>query len=396
MASLLAIPVPSNSMGILPVSLLSANASIKARLMLSNAKQTCSLFHAKAQAAWRHSFFVFPFLKLSWDKALLEQNQVSNLIEIGRYDEAIVKAENLINLSLEASNYYNICHRFSLFFVIISSYLGWIAVSRLVMYESRIKTNSYQRLSFKLVTVFILTSLFVCIYFLYLKVPLLHYFYYLSPLCIWCYVAHRRSQLIDSLSVYHIRLVFYLLLCSISLVLCFLFRRLLAFMLIFLAITGCYTKISLSTKIWWFTTCFFSSLFPLFFSLNNEPKSEHLFLGSCFAAMLFVIRSKKFVFIAVFPVLAGLFVYWARAHLSQSYASTHFISWIILVFTIVLPMLYASASNAQYMLISACHCTCYFLVSLNDDAYFMVVFSVFLMSWISLEVNLNEENEKCE
>lgn len=104
MSTLIGIPYPMNSVGVLPLPYLNNTGHYKALAAFGNAKQILGSFLVKEALTKKHKIFFQPFKPLVNHAQLLiniEENIASDLIE-----EAEALSLELIELSLNGLNYY--------------------------------------------------------------------------------------------------------------------------------------------------------------------------------------------------------------------------------------------------------------------------------------------------
>ncbi|XP_021913441.1 GPI ethanolamine phosphate transferase 1-like isoform X2 [Zootermopsis nevadensis] len=129
MASLIGVPVPVNSVGILPRDYLGVTEHKLSELMFSNARQMAAQYNKKRELAKAGalSWIYREFSLLSENKETELMDQIHSHISAKRYIESIAVSEKLISLSLLGLEYYQNYYQHFLLSCITIAFLGWIA-----------------------------------------------------------------------------------------------------------------------------------------------------------------------------------------------------------------------------------------------------------------------------
>ena len=129
---------------------------------------------------------------------------------MGNGAESLALSQLLIKLSLEGLNYYHTYHRTLLYCSITASYLGWIAVTMimLVRQSKLIIEQTYRNKQLKptrldkLVLLMIkLAAIFTFIGLWWIDVKFSYYIYCLLPYVIWFFVFKQRFCLVEAASI---------------------------------------------------------------------------------------------------------------------------------------------------------------------------------------------------
>lgn len=104
MSTLIGIPYPMNSVGVLPLSYLNNSGNYKALAAFGNAKQVLASFRVKEALKKKHEIFFQPFKLLKNHTKIL--NNIEEKINLGLIEEAEAMSLELIQLSLSGLNYY--------------------------------------------------------------------------------------------------------------------------------------------------------------------------------------------------------------------------------------------------------------------------------------------------
>uniref|UniRef100_A0A4W4F675 GPI ethanolamine phosphate transferase 1 n=1 Tax=Electrophorus electricus TaxID=8005 RepID=A0A4W4F675_ELEEL len=180
-STLIGVPIPLNSVGVLPLQYLDNSQHFKAESMHANAIQILEQFKVKMKQKEETtlSFLFTPFLTDSKQAEFVRHAR--ELIQIGRFDE-IDGCQALIGLALEGLAYYHTYDRFFLACSVLLGFTGWTAYVILII----LKTHAGLRNG--LGSVFVSVGLLVVLLLLLQASPITYYIYYLLPVVVWFYV----------------------------------------------------------------------------------------------------------------------------------------------------------------------------------------------------------------
>ncbi|XP_057360221.1 GPI ethanolamine phosphate transferase 1 isoform X2 [Manis pentadactyla] len=138
MASLIGVPFPLNSVGILPVDYLNNTDLFKAESMFTNAIQILEQFKVKMTEKKEVTlpFLFTPFKLLSDSKQLNILRKARSYIKQRKYDEAVSLCKELIDLALEGLSYYHTYDRFFLGITVVLGFVGWTSYASLLVIKS--------------------------------------------------------------------------------------------------------------------------------------------------------------------------------------------------------------------------------------------------------------------
>uniref|UniRef100_A0A452QM88 GPI ethanolamine phosphate transferase 1 n=1 Tax=Ursus americanus TaxID=9643 RepID=A0A452QM88_URSAM len=138
MASLIGVPFPLNSVGILPVDYLNNTDLFKAESMFTNAMQILEQFKVKMTQKKEATLPVFftPFKLLSESKQLNILRKARSYIKQRKYDEAVSLCKELIHLALKGLSYYHTYDRFFLGINVVLGFVGWTSYAALLIIKS--------------------------------------------------------------------------------------------------------------------------------------------------------------------------------------------------------------------------------------------------------------------
>ncbi|KAL2916356.1 Glycosyl phosphatidyl inositol anchor synthesis [Polyrhizophydium stewartii] len=127
MSTLIGVPYPVNSVGVLPIAYLDASDVFKARAAFANARQILAQYLVKAALKRRTELHFEPFRPLVRHAAITANIQA--LIGAGRIAEAEDASRELIRLCIDGLRYYQTYDWLFLRSIISFGYVGWIAYS---------------------------------------------------------------------------------------------------------------------------------------------------------------------------------------------------------------------------------------------------------------------------
>ncbi|XP_046942344.1 GPI ethanolamine phosphate transferase 1 isoform X2 [Lynx rufus] len=138
MASLIGVPFPLNSVGILPVDYLNNTDLFKAESMFTNAIQILEQFKVKMTQKKEVTlpFLFIPFKLLPESKQLNIVRKARSYIKQRKYDEAVSLCKELIHLALKGLSYYHTYDRFFLAINVVLGFLGWTSYASLLIIKS--------------------------------------------------------------------------------------------------------------------------------------------------------------------------------------------------------------------------------------------------------------------
>ncbi|KAJ1955291.1 Glycosyl phosphatidyl inositol anchor synthesis, partial [Dispira parvispora] len=131
MASLIGVPYPMNSVGVLPLNYLENSSEFKAKSALVNAMQILEQYRVKHDGMQAHRLFFKSFGPLSnaTHSPTVWLPKIQKLIETHHYEEAETQCLQLVELSLRGLHYYQTYDWLFLRSIVTLGYLGWIAYS---------------------------------------------------------------------------------------------------------------------------------------------------------------------------------------------------------------------------------------------------------------------------
>uniref|UniRef100_A0A8C0L126 GPI ethanolamine phosphate transferase 1 n=1 Tax=Canis lupus dingo TaxID=286419 RepID=A0A8C0L126_CANLU len=419
MASLIGVPFPLNSVGILPVDYLNNTDLFKAESMFTNAVQILEQF--KKNIIEMRKYFkpnLFFCRLLSESKQLNILRKARSYIKQRKYDEAVSLCKELIQLALKGLSYYHTYDRFFLGINVVLGFVGWTSYASLLIIRShssftRGVSKEVKKPSHLLSCSFIAVGVLVAFFLLIQDCPWTYYIYCLLPVPIW-YAVLREFQVIQDFVISLLtfppsQLAGYLFIFTLGievLVLSFFYRYMLTAGLIAFACWPFITQLWIRAKSISLSWIFFSLLlavFPLMPVVGRKPDiflvigagSLVLLLSLCVLTSL-IKRKDRFIneelLLHLFQMLSialSMYVVYSTHHSLLKKQGLPFlnqiISWIILASSFVLPLLSPTSLFERLFSILLSWMSAYLLLSTGYEALFPLVLSCLMFVWIQME-----------
>ncbi|KAL6042203.1 GPI ethanolamine phosphate transferase 1 [Balamuthia mandrillaris] len=205
MSTLLGIPFPMNSVGRLPIAVLSGNERFLASNIYANARQVLAQFQRKSLLKQSTSLFFKPYSPLLQANDTVQQ--IERLIATEEYGQAINMCHDLISACLDGLYYFQVYDWPFLMCVISLGYLGWIVL--LITYIVEHYTSFASNSSASPTLVYLMgfgVFVFFGVWLVLEDYPLHYHLYVLFPVIFWVEVLKRSSILYTAgrhLSVTH-------------------------------------------------------------------------------------------------------------------------------------------------------------------------------------------------
>ncbi|XP_013366617.1 PREDICTED: GPI ethanolamine phosphate transferase 1 isoform X2 [Chinchilla lanigera] len=419
MASLIGVPFPLNSVGILPMDYLNNTDLFKAESIFTNAVQILEQFKVKMTQKKETTlpFLFTPFKLLSEAKQTNILRKARSYIEQGEFDEAISLCKELIHLALKGLSYYHTYDRFFLATNVVIGFVGWTVYASLLIIKSH--SNLTRRVSKELkkpshlLPCFVAIGILVAFFLLIQACPWTYYVYCLLPVPIW-YAVLREFQVIQDLVASLLtfplsHFVWYLLVFILGievLILSFFYRCMLTAGLIAFAVwpflTQLWTRAKI-TSLGWTFFCLLLAVFPLMPVVGREPDIS-LVMGAGVLVLLlslFVVTSlmkRKISFgkeeLLVYllqminTVLSMYVVYSTHSSLFKKQGlplTNQIVSWATLASSLVVPLLSSPVLFRRLFSILLSLMSTYLLLSTGYEALFPLVLSCLMFIWIYME-----------
>uniref|UniRef100_A0A674IHW8 GPI ethanolamine phosphate transferase 1 n=1 Tax=Terrapene triunguis TaxID=2587831 RepID=A0A674IHW8_9SAUR len=286
MASLIGVPFPLNSVGILPLDYLNNSAHFKAESMFTNAVQILEQFKIKMtqKKETTLSFLFTPFQLLSDTEQINILRKARSYIHQEKYHEAVSLCKTLISLALEGLSYYHTYDRLFLGISVVMGFVGWTSYVILLIVKTH--TSLTRSTHDKASTVLLLygfgaIGVLIAFFLLIQTCPWTYYIYCLLPVPVW-YAVVKEFRVIQDLA--SLLLVFplgqsigFLVAGALGieiLVFSFFYRSTLTVGLIAFAGWPLITRLWAQAKVTtlsWTLLCLLLAMFPLMPVVGREP-----------------------------------------------------------------------------------------------------------------------------
>ncbi|XP_032728188.1 GPI ethanolamine phosphate transferase 1 [Lontra canadensis] len=420
MASLIGVPFPLNSVGILPIDYLNNTDLFRAESMFTNAMQILEQFKVKMTQKKEAILPVFftPFKLLSESKQLNILRKARSYIKQRKHDEAVSLCKELIHLALKGLSYYHTYDRFFLGVNVVLGFVGWTSYASLLIIKShsnltRGVSKEVKKPSHLLACSFTALGVLVAFFLLIQDCPWTYYVYCLLPIPIW-YAVLREFQVIQDfvlslLTFPPSQLVAYLFIFTLGievLVLSFFYRYMLTAGLVAFACWPFITQLRTRAKsisLSWIFFCLLLAVFPLMPVVGRKP-DIFLVMGAGLLVLLLSLcvvtsllkRKDHFIneelllhlFQMLSIVLSMYVVYTTHDSLLKKQGLPLFnqiISWITLASSFVLPLLSPTSIFERLFSILLSSMSAYLLLSTGYEALFPLVLSCLMFVWIQVE-----------
>uniref|UniRef100_A0A8C9J0U2 GPI ethanolamine phosphate transferase 1 n=1 Tax=Panthera tigris altaica TaxID=74533 RepID=A0A8C9J0U2_PANTA len=406
--------------GILPVDYLNNTDLFKAESMFTNAIQILEQFKVKMTQKKEVTlpFLFIPFKLLPESKQLNIVRKARSYIKQRKYDEAVSLCKELIHLALKGLSYYHTYDRFFLAINVVLGFLGWTSYASLLIIKSHFNltrgvNKEVKKPSHLLSCSCIAIGVFVAFFLLLQDCPWTYYIYCLLPVPIW-YAVLREFQVIQDfvtllLTVPPSYFVGYLLVFILGieiLVLSFFYRYMLTAGLLAFAgwpfITQLWTRAKSISLSWIFFSLLLAA-FPLMPVVGRKP-DIFLVMGAGLLVLLLSLcvltslikRKDSFIneelllhlFQMLSVVLSMCVTYSTHSSLRKKQGLpllNQIISWLILAFSLVLPLLSPTSLFERLFSILLSLMSTYILLSTGYEALFPLVLSCLMFVWIQVE-----------
>ncbi|XP_029385492.1 GPI ethanolamine phosphate transferase 1 [Echeneis naucrates] len=419
MASLIGVPIPVNSVGVLPLPYLNNSDLFKAESMYTNAIQVLEQFKMKmAQKKETTLSFLFtPYQLLTESKQAEFIHKARILIQLGKYEDAISLCQSLISHSLEGLVYYHTYDRFFLGCSVVLGFVGWTSYVALVILKTHASLNRRpsilkQDQSNTLARLCMCVTAVITLFLFIQRSPATYYIYCLLPVPVWYSVLKESGTLTDliksapSLPLWKCFGYFVLVAFGIELlVVSFFYRTMLTVGLAVLSLwpflSGVF-GIAKYRSLSWFFSCLFLALFPLMPVVGREPNMHlvacagllTLFTSVCYLwssqrqtplhlsdRQLFVAQMLHVAMCAYVPSLT-------HSSLQQKQGLPLFnqiISWATLASSMLVPLVSSTRIFHRLLSILLSLTATYLLLSTGSEALFPPVLSWLMFVWINIE-----------
>ncbi|KAM7370024.1 hypothetical protein PAMP_011310 [Pampus punctatissimus] len=419
MASLIGIPIPVNSVGVLPLLYLNNSDQFKAESMYTNAIQVLEQFKMKMtqKKETTLSFLFTPFQQLTESKQAEFIHKARILMHLEKYEDAISLCQSLISNALEGLVYYHTYDRFFLGCSVVLGFVGWTSYVVLVILKTHASLNRNPSVlkqipSRTLVRLCICVTVVITLFLLIQRSPITYYIYCLLPVPVWYSVLKESGTLTDlirsapSLPLWKCFGYFVLVAFGIELlVVSFFHRAMLTVGLVVLSLwpmlSGLFGKAKFRS-LSWFLGCLCLAAFPLLPVVGREPNIHLvtcagvliLFTSACYLwssqhrTPLHLSDRQQFVTQMLHVAVCAYISYLTHSSLQQKQGLpllNQIISWITLASSMLVPLLSSTRLFHRLLSIFLSLTATYLLLSTGSEALFPPVLSWLMFVWINIE-----------
>ncbi|XP_056290484.1 GPI ethanolamine phosphate transferase 1 [Pseudoliparis swirei] len=419
MASLIGVPFPVNSVGVLPLLYLNNSDHFKAESIYTNAIQVLEQYKIKMtqKKETTLSFLFTPYQLLTDSKQSEFIRKARILMQLEKYDDAISLCRSLIAHALEGLLYYHTYDRFFLGCSVVLGFVGWTSYVVLVILKTHANLNRRpgllkQNPSHALVRLCVCVTVVITGFLLIQRSPVTYYVYCLLPVPLWYSVLKESGTLTDlirsapSLPLWKCFGYFVLVSFGIELlVVSFFHRAMLTVGLVVLSVWpflwGLFDKAK-SRSLSWCLGCLCLAAFPLMPVVGREPNIHlvtcagllTLFTSACYLwssrrrTTLHLSDRQQFftqmLLVAVCAYVPSL----THSSLQQKQGLPLFnqiISWTTLASSMLVPLLSSTRLFHRLLSIFLSLTATYLLLSTGSEALFPPVLSWLMFVWINIE-----------
>ncbi|XP_039609277.1 GPI ethanolamine phosphate transferase 1 isoform X1 [Polypterus senegalus] len=425
MASLIGVPLPLNSVGLLPLEFLNNTDLFKAESMYSNALQILEQYKVKMAQKQKTTLSVLfsPFKLLPESKQIDFIWKIRNLIQQEKYNEAINLCKILINLAMEGLSYYHTYDRFFLGTSIVFGFVGWTSYVILIILKMHacVNKSTMENIMFRghpHSKFFLAFAMAVAFFLLIQASPWTHYIYCLLPVFMWHSIYKEIMTFQDITRVifrhpfiHSLGFLFVFILGIELLVLSFFFRYMLTLGLAFLAGWPFVSKLWHQRKVGslsWIFGCLFLAVFPLMPVVGREANINLVTIAGMAAVIIGVFcivilwnisksaqhrRDLDILFFQVLHVILCIYIVNSTQYslnLKQGLPLfCQVVSWATLGCSFVVPLLSSTLLLQRLLSIFLSMVSTYILLSTGYEALFPLVLFYLMFVWINMEQEVN-------
>lgn len=315
MAVLLGIPIPINSLGLLPVEYLNRDSHFRAVALLTNARQILAQFKQQEHNVQETTFSIFfrQFKELMPKREVELTEMMETLLKQSRYKEAVQVIEKFIELALKGLTYYQKYDRLTLSIAVALGFLGWMTFVILLLLRNYtgIMCKSLESQSKKMIPewqgkIKILSSstlvIFLSSVLLYVQnAPFMYYFYFLVPIVLWTMVLYELDVYYEAkaylrrfeVKMWFLALAVLAVLGLELLVITFFYRGVMSLGLVFIGLWPFTTQLSKRMSVAWLAGCLALGVFPLLPVIGKQHNYTLVTLTGWISIIIFAYCARR-------------------------------------------------------------------------------------------------------
>ncbi|XP_037311440.2 GPI ethanolamine phosphate transferase 1 isoform X1 [Pungitius pungitius] len=419
MASLIGVPFPLNSVGVLPLLYLNNSEHFKAESMYTNAIQVLEQYKIKMTQKKETTlpFLFTPFELLTESKQSQFINKARILIQLEKYDDAIALCRSLIAHALEGLAYYHTYDRFFLGCSVVLGFVGWTSYVVLVILKTHANLNRNPSVlkqipGHALVRLSLCVTVVITVFLLIQRSPVTYYVYCLLPVPLWYSVLKESGILTDlihsapSLPLWKCFGYFVLVSFGIELLVVSFFHRAmltlgLAVLSLWPFLSGLFGKAKFRS-LSWCLGCLCLAAFPLMPVVGREPNIHlvtfagvlSLFTSACYLwssrprTTMHLSDRQQFVSQMLHVAVCAYVPSLTHSSLQQKQGLpllNQIISWSTLASSMLVPLLSSTRLFQRLLSIFLSLTATYLLLSTGSEALFPPVLAWLMFVWINIE-----------
>ncbi|XP_050437508.1 GPI ethanolamine phosphate transferase 1 [Adelges cooleyi] len=418
MSTLIGVPIPVNSVGILPLNLFSSNTIKKAKYLLANALQLNAAFSTLREQIEIHTFrqFYVPFEPLGPNVQTEFVQKTKQLVIESKVDKCIELCYDWIHLSLNGIDYYNTYYKWPLLLCVTFIGIGWIIL--LILETMKITTcNEINRRTKNIINAIFCTATISCSVFIYAQaLPLQFHFYTIILSVIWWVCISQILQRLNYANISEIILnlnkadVFEILFYFVGielLVWTFFERHLLSLALIILCLWMTYSSIKygfpINKAIIVFISSAWFSICPLTLVIDGQTDIKYVVIGGVVWLLAGIMHLKNqsgirktysFVQVVLLALAIVNVMFVSNSIENKLGLSTlnKILSWSISITSMcVFKKTQDMISNVTSLFLSIS--AVYVQLSLNMEVIFMLVLTITLACWRKIAIQSEQSSD---
>ncbi|ROW14531.1 hypothetical protein VPNG_03116 [Cytospora leucostoma] len=433
MSHLVGVEYPANSVGELPLPYLAGDISEKAEAFLVNAQGILEMYRVKEESKKASELRFRPYRPLTEPGHSSEERvaAIRQLINEGKYEEAIEETDTLMGLGLQGLRYLQTYDWLFLRALITIGYIGWIVYAVTTVINLHVLQGAVEpSRDLKATAVFVAVYALLAASFIASQSPYTYYAYALFPVFFWEEIYTRRDSLIRGTRILfgntrpstlglggaaYISII-------VSLAVGYIHREVLTVLYIVaafwpLASGLSFVKQHAALSSTWLVACIAMSSFTLLPAMKEENITYILLGGALMVAIgvLYLafqdrilagfsptvskpkptrtVTSRSLIGIQVGLVALAMFVTRSSALSLQAKQGlprgNQIVGWLVFVVSLLMPLAYRFQPNSNYLhRLVVVFLTCaptFVILTISYEGLFYVAFSVTLVTWVRLE-----------
>ncbi|KAK7748994.1 Glycosyl phosphatidyl inositol anchor synthesis [Cytospora paraplurivora] len=433
MSHLVGLEYPANSVGELPLPYLAGDISEKAEAFLVNAQGILEMYRVKEESKKASELRFRPYRPLSEPGHSSEERvaAIRQLINEGKYEEAIEETDTLMGLGLQGLRYLQTYDWLFLRALITIGYIGWIVYAATTVINLHVLQGAVEpSRDTKATAVFVAIYALLAASFIASQSPYTYYAYALFPVFFWEEIYTRRESLIRGAKILfgntrpstlglggaaYISII-------VSLAVGYIHREVLTVLYIVaafwpLASGLSFVKQHTALSSTWLVACIAMSSFTLFPAMKEENITYIMLGGTLMVAIgvLYLafqdrilagfsptvskpkptrtVTSRSLIGIQIGLVALAMFVTRSSALSLQAKQGlprgNQIVGWLVFVVSLLMPLAYRFQPNSNYLhRLVVVFLTCaptFVILTISYEGLFYVAFSVTLVTWVRLE-----------